>query len=221
MRTAIALLSGSTSAPTKSIRPGKESVASSLVIITGCPLNTEPTSLSKTLPITHTEERSAMVNAGAEPACSSWPGVIIRETTMPGSGARMADWAPGTCLPSRMASIDSESTPSALSCRAADTRSSAAEARSACDCSSSARGSASLANSFSFNASIRSALRHAVSAFRKVATSAAKSGDATVASTWPAPTVSPGSTRTSDTGPEIAGITSVDLSPLKFTVPVV
>src|ERR1019366_4093162 len=187
---------------------------------TGTPLVTSGMSDAYTLAITHIELRSATVNAGVVPAVSSCPGLMSFSTTVPGIGATIVPWTGGVRWPSRIAFTVASSRPSARSASIAASRSASAPAASERAWSSSLRASASFAKSCSSSFRILALLRTAVSALRYVATSAAKSGDATVASGCPAVTVAPSVVTMRDTGPETGESTCVDLSPLNATVPV-
>ena len=163
-----------------------------------------------------------MVNAGVPPACSSWPGVISRSTTMPAIGARMTDVRAGHCRLGESASTDAESTPRArklLTGRVAVGRGRGEIALRLIEVGPGQRvvGEELLVQRVDAPRIAPAPLRPCDSPPPPTA----KSGEITVASGCPTTTESPRFTSRRCTGPDSDEITCVDLSPLKVTVPVV
>ena len=65
-------------------------------ICAASPSPIEARSVGEICAMTQTFERLATVNAGVEPACSNWPGVICLSATIPATGARIIPTAPAS-----------------------------------------------------------------------------------------------------------------------------
>ena len=89
IRTAVALVFGSTRSVTLSTTPGIGYFPASVDIVAFAPLRTAARSDSNTFAVTHIDDTSATVKVGVVPACSSCPGLISFSTTVPLIGARM------------------------------------------------------------------------------------------------------------------------------------